>query len=168
VKIKKGQQYFYPSTFSKLSRFFVLVSFLLIGFASIVTSALADARYPLLPHTLDKQEPADVSTAKTEQWQTVRMRVTAYCPCPKCCGEFSDGVTACGHQIDQGDRFAAADKKFPFHTEIIIPGYNNSQTVKVLDRGGAIQGSRLDVFFNTHEEALAWGVQYLDVKVSIN
>jgi len=37
--------------------------------------------------------------------------------------------------------------------------------VKVLDRGGAIRGSRLDVFFHSHQEALKWGVKYLDVKV---
>jgi len=96
------------------------------------------------------------------------MRVTAYCPCPKCCGRFSDGITACGHKIADGDRFAASDKKFSIHTELIIPGYNNNRPVEVLDRGGAITGERLDVFFNTHDEALEWGVQYLDVKVRID
>jgi 3D (Asp-Asp-Asp) domain-containing protein len=99
------------------------------------------------------------------EWQTVKMRVTAYCPCKKCCGEYSDGQTACGHKIISGDVFVAADKRYCFGTEMLIPGYNNDEPVKVLDRGGAIQGNRLDVFFGSHEEALEWGVKYLDVKV---
>jgi len=99
------------------------------------------------------------------RWETVQMRVTAYCPCPKCCGNYSDGVTACGHKIRQGDLFVAGDKKYPFGTEMIIPGYTSSEPVKVLDRGGAIRGNRLDVFFGSHQEALEWGVRYLDVKI---
>ena len=106
------------------------------------------------------------NSGDSAQWQTVQMRVTAYCPCPKCCGNYSDGITACGHKISQGDRFVAADKRYPFGTELIIPGYKSSKAVKVLDRGGVIRGNRIDVFFNTHQEALEWGVRYLDVKIS--
>ena len=80
------------------------------------------------------------------------------------CGQYSDGITASGHKIQQGDLFIATDKKFPFGTEMIIPGYS-SKAVKVLDRGGAIQGDKIDVFFNTHQQALEWGVEYLDVKI---
>ena len=103
----------------------------------------------------------------TAEWQKVRMRVTAYCPCPKCCGKYSDGVTACGHKIRPGDRFVAADKKYPFGTEMIVGGYNHGEAVKVLDRGGAIREDRLDVFFPSHEQALQWGVKYLDVNVRL-
>jgi len=99
------------------------------------------------------------------EWQTIQMRVTAYCPCEKCCGEYADGITACGHKIRPGDAFVAADKQYSFGTEMLIPGYTNGQPVKVLDRGGAIRGDRLDVFFHSHEEALKWGVKHLDVKV---
>lgn len=97
--------------------------------------------------------------------QTVQMRVTAYCPCPECCGQFSDGITACAHKIKPGDTFVAADRMYPFGTEMIVPGYNNARPVKVLDRGGAITGNRLDVFFHSHQQALNWGVRYIDVKV---
>ena len=100
-----------------------------------------------------------------EGWRTVRMRVTAYCPCEKCCGEFADGITASGHKILPGDCFVAADRNFPFGTELIVPDYNRDKPVKVLDRGGAITGERLDVFFATHEKALQWGVKNLDVMV---
>jgi 3D (Asp-Asp-Asp) domain-containing protein len=53
-----------------------------------------------------------------------------------------------------------------------IPGYGKAP---VRDRGGAIQGNRLDVFFDDigkegdddyisgHDRALEWGVQYLKV-----
>jgi len=100
-----------------------------------------------------------------DEWESIQMRVTAYCPCPKCCGEYSDGVTACGHKIQPGDTFVAADGRYSFGTEMLIPGYSNSHPVQVLDRGGAIKGNRLDVFFATHQEALEWGVKYLEVNV---
>jgi 3D (Asp-Asp-Asp) domain-containing protein len=99
------------------------------------------------------------------EWKTVRMRVTAYCPCRKCCGEYSDGITACGHRIQSGDVFVAADRRYDFGTEMLIADYNNSEPVTVLDRGGAIRGNRLDVFFGSHKKALQWGVRYIDVKV---
>ena len=88
-------------------------------------------------------------------------RVTAYCPCEKCCGQFADGITASGHVIQEGDKFAAGPKEIPFNTILDIPGYG---AVPVLDRGGAIKNKRLDVFFPTHKEALEWGVRYLKVK----
>ncbi|OQY05581.1 MAG: hypothetical protein B6I25_05400 [Planctomycetales bacterium 4572_13] len=98
-------------------------------------------------------------------WRTVRMRVTGYCPCSQCCGAFSDGITANNHRIQPGDTFVAADRSYRFGTEMVIPGYDNGQPVKVADRGGAIKGNRLDLFFHTHQAALQWGVQYLDVLI---
>lgn len=101
------------------------------------------------------------------QWKTVRMRVTAYCTCPRCCGKFSDGLTADLHKIRRGDVFVAADKRVPFGTEMIIPGYNKERPVEVKDRGRLIKGNRLDVFFNDHKVAKKWGTRYLDVLVKV-
>ena len=115
--------------------------------------------------TADEPKAVDANGESPKEWRVVRMRVTAYCPCSQCCGEYADGVTANNHRIQDGDRFVAADRTYAFGTEMVIPGYNNSQSVQVKDRGGAIQGDRLDVFFNTHQEALEWGVQYLDVRI---
>jgi len=102
---------------------------------------------------------------ESRQWHNVKMRITAYCPCKKCCGKYADGVTASGHKIQPGDVFVAADSKYPFETEMIIPGYNNGKAVNVLDRGGAINGNRIDVFFPKHQQALSWGVKYMKVKI---
>ncbi len=115
--------------------------------------------------TNQQTDDSESNTEQPEEWESIEMRVTAYCPCPKCCGQYSDGVTACGYKIRPGDTFVAADRRYSFGTEMLIPGYSNSRAVKVLDRGGAIKGNRLDVFFATHQEALEWGVKYLEVSV---
>ena len=130
-----------------------------------ISYAKAGGRAILLDAAVTSVNKMVGGSERSGEWQTVRMRVTAYCPCPKCCGEYSNGITACGHKIQPGEAFVAADKGYPFGTEMIIAGYNNGKPVKVLDRGGAVRGDRLDVFFHTHEEALRWGVKYLDVKV---
>lgn len=144
----------------RIAVFVTLILFVLSGIAGVVC-ATTDGRITLLSApitTLDRYE-------SSAGWQTVRMRVTAYCPCEKCCGEYADGQTASGHDIRPGDAFVAADRKYPFGTEMVIAGYNNNRPVKVLDRGGAIKGNRLDVFFASHQQALEWGIRYRDVKV---
>jgi 3D (Asp-Asp-Asp) domain-containing protein len=93
------------------------------------------------------------------------MRVTAYCPCKKCCGAYAAGITACGHRIAPGESFVAAPPEVPFGATIRIPGYNNDLPVKVMDRGGAIQDDHLDVFFSDHQTAIEWGMQYLTVTI---
>lgn len=91
-------------------------------------------------------------------------RVTAYCPCSICCGKYADGITASGRPVTHnGGRFVAAPKSMKFGTMLSIPGYNGSRPVPVLDRGGKIGEGRLDVFFDSHDEALQWGVQHLKV-----
>ena len=118
-----------------------------------------------MPNKPEEEQKAETKSESSDEWRIVRMKVTGYCPCSKCCGEYADGITANGHKIQPGDTFVAADKRYSFGTEMLIEGYSNSQTVKVLDRGGAIRGNKLDAFFHTHQEALEWGVRYIDVKV---
>ena len=96
-----------------------------------------------------------------------RYKVTAYCPCEKCCGDQADGITASGKPVTYNEgRFVAADASLPFGTMVSIPGYTTESHVPVLDRGGAIKGGRIDVFFPTHREALEWGVRTLWVRVT--
>ena len=52
----------------------------------------------------------------------------------------------------------------PFGSLIRIPGYHDI-SVPVIDRGGAIKGNKIDVYFPTHDEALEWGRQWLLVTV---
>jgi 3D (Asp-Asp-Asp) domain-containing protein len=99
--------------------------------------------------------------------RTMRMEVTGYCACTKCCGENAQGITASGRDVSYNNsRFVAADTTvLPFRTKLIIPGYHNGATVEVIDRGGAIKGNKLDLYFTTHEEALEWGRKFVDVTI---
>ena len=86
-------------------------------------------------------------------------KITGYCSCAKCCGS-ATGRTASGTTATAG-RTVAASSALPFGTDVIINGH----TYTVEDRGGAIKGNRIDIFFSSHAQALAWGVRYLPVEV---
>ncbi len=112
--------------------------------------------------------------------RVVRMEVTAYCPCGQCCGwernwRFQPvysygpnkgqrkivGQTASGTMARPGT-IAADTRLYPFGTIMYVPGYGYG---RVEDRGGAIRGQKLDLFYRTHQQALQWGRQHKDVKV---
>jgi 3D (Asp-Asp-Asp) domain-containing protein len=99
--------------------------------------------------------------------QTLEMEVTAYCACTRCCGPNAQGITASGKRVTHNNgMFVAADTRLlPFGTKLIIPGYANDQPVEVIDRGGAIKGNKLDVYFHDHQTAREWGRQKLIVTV---
>lgn len=83
--------------------------------------------------------------------------LTAYCPCPICCGKWSNmdnPITASGSPAVAGWTIAAP-KEFPFGTKIMIDG----QIYEVQDRGGAINGYHFDVYCNTHQEALNFNMR---------
>ena len=87
-------------------------------------------------------------------------KITAYCSCAKCCGK-TNGITAMGTKATAG-RTVAASSKFSLGTKVNINGH----TYTVEDRGGAIIGNKIDIYVNSHAEALAWGVRYLPVSVA--
>lgn len=112
----------------------------------------------------------DEPTAYRPRTRVIRMLVTAYCPCRKCCGHHADGKTASGESIyANGGMFVAADTRLlPFDTQISIPGYYDGKPVPVLDRGGRIKGRRIDVFYYTHWVAKQWGARWVDVTVYLD
>ena len=103
---------------------------------------------------------AAVATAATTTSGTQVYKITAYCSCAKCCGK-ATGRTAMGTKATAG-RTVAASGKFAFGTKLNINGH----VYTVEDRGGAINGNKIDIFVNSHAEALAWGVRYLPVSVA--
>jgi 3D (Asp-Asp-Asp) domain-containing protein len=112
--------------------------------------------------------------------QAATLLTTGYCRCGKCCswkrnwllrpvyasgplkGKLKKvGVTASGTKARKGT-IAADTRKFPFGTIMYIEGYGYG---RVEDRGGAIKGNHIDLYFRTHQQALEWGKQTKRVKV---
>ncbi len=126
------------------------------------------------PHRIDAS-PA-IGSAADIRWyngrpirpvRIERMRVTAYSPDERSCGDSADGITASGYSVSTNGGFlvAADPKVLPLGSLVSVPGYDSGEVVPVLDVGGAIKGARLDVLFPTHEEAVRWGVRALDVTI---
>lgn len=93
---------------------------------------------------------------------------TAYCSCEICCGEWAlnrpNGIvyTASGAEAVQGVTIAADWSIYPPGTVLFVEGLGE---MIVQDRGGAISGQKIDVFFNNHEDALHFGRQEVRIKV---
>ena len=131
------------------------------------SAEVASSRIAAEPELLEAAGAPAAAAATAPRSIVMRMEVTAYCPCTKCCGPRAQGITASGKTVDHnGGRFVAADTKvLPFGSKLSIPGYADNAPVEVIDRGGAIKGHKLDLYFPTHAEALLWGRQHVDVTV---
>lgn len=116
------------------------------------------------------QKIIEPTTPKIELVSLGVFRITAYCHCEKCCGNWAknrptdeDGnllvYTASGELAVEGVTIAADTSVLPFGTEVIIDG--NRYIVQ--DRGRAIKNNRIDVYFENHQDALEFGVQYKEV-----
>jgi 3D (Asp-Asp-Asp) domain-containing protein len=73
------------------------------------------------------------------------------------------GITASGARARPGT-VAADTRYYPFGTVVYVPGYGYG---RVEDRGSAIKGNRLDLFFTSRKQALKWGRQTKQVKIWI-
>ncbi len=117
-------------------------------------------------------EPTDLSVRwfdgrKVRPARTIYMTVTGYSPDARSCGKYADNKTAIMYSVwTNGMNLVAADPKvLPYKSLISVPGYANSEIVPIMDCGGAIKGSRLDLLYPTHELALQWGIRQLPVTV---
>lgn len=69
------------------------------------------------------------------------------------------GVTSDGTKAKKGV-IAADISRYPYGTKMYIPGYGWGE---VHDKGSAIVGDHIDIFFPTEKEAKKWGRKTLDV-----
>ena len=104
---------------------------------------------------IEETEPVEVS----EPIYLGQFVLTAYCPCSHCCGQWADGITATGTTATQGRTIAVDPSVIPYGSEVII----NDHIYVAEDCGSSIDGNRIDVFFNDHDEAWDFGMQYANV-----
>lgn len=86
---------------------------------------------------------------------------TAYEPGPVSCGPTADGYTALGLKATRGI-IAVDPRVIPFWTKVYVDGYGYAVAG---DTGSAIKGNRIDVCYDTLDEALRWGVKRVKVYI---
>ncbi len=105
-----------------------------------------------LEHCTKDFEYNDIKRIRNKYEFIGTFEITAYCPCSYCCGK-SDGQTSSGVIATANHTIAADLGQFSYGDEVFIDG--NMYVVE--DSGGAIRGNRIDMFFNSHGEALSYG-----------
>ena len=87
-------------------------------------------------------------------------KVTAYCPCMKCCGK-TDGITATGTVATAGRTIAVDPTVIPYGSQVIL----NGVTYTAEDCGGAIKGNKIDIYMNDEATVTNWGRKTIDIYI---
>lgn len=112
----------------------------------------------------------DMVVSETNKESLGEFKLTAYCSCEKCCGKWAlnrpkdengkDIVYgSTGAILVAGTSIAVDPSVIPYGSQVEINGH----TYTAHDTGGAIKGNRIDVYFDNHQDALNFGVQYAEV-----
>ena len=118
-------------------------------------------------NTVEIETDKEVDTQAIKPVSIGNFKLTAYCKCSLCCGEWAydrpNGIVygAIGEELKEGYSIAVDPEVIPYRTEVIIDG----KTYKAQDCGGAIKGNEIDVYMENHNDALEFGVQYEEVFV---
>jgi len=111
-------------------------------------------------------EPTNIITVEDKLPQTEEISriitVTAYgyCPCVKCCGK-SNGITSTGVKATAGRTIAVDTNVIPLGSTVVIDG----KEYIAEDTGGGIKGNKIDVFHDTHTDALRFGKREIEIEV---
>lgn len=89
-----------------------------------------------------------------------KFRITHYCSCSRCCGKWSNGVTASGRRAKAGRTVAVNRRLIKFGTKLKI-GKKSGYVAE--DTGGGLRSKNIDIFCSSHREALKRGVCYKKV-----
>lgn len=82
--------------------------------------------------------------------------ITHYCNCSACCGSWAGGATASGTTPTAG-RTVAAD--LPFGTRLLINGH------EYIVEDSGVSGCWVDIYCDSHSEALAKGMYQTEVYI---
>lgn len=124
-----------------------------------LTPFMSDVVYiPSKVYARGKAKIVKKKTRKREYESLGEYVLTAYCSCSRCSGGWGS-KTAIGTTCKAGRTIAVDPKVIPYGSTIMING--NQYTAE--DCGGAIKGNRIDVYFDSHSEAIEFGRQKAEV-----
>lgn len=130
-----------------------------VGLESSAQEIAFGPGYDFLPDSeeTEKAEPEDFEETGEQGEYLGEFTASGYCSCSKCSGghnrTYSGTVPKSKHTI------AADINTYPIGTKLMIDGV----VYTVEDIGSGVKGNRLDIFFDTHEEALNFGLKKVKV-----
>ena len=122
-------------------------------------------------------------SASAAEGEWVWAKVTAYCPCSRCTGHLSPGVTATGRRVvnprimEHHWGIAADWRIVPAGSRVVVPGYKPSQyfpdshpwevddTGRAMIRAGNRGVVHIDIRYIHHRSAVRWGVRWMWVYI---
>lgn len=152
--------------------FIVIIGLLIVITSAVVALAIslfssnaeAKAPYKGEPPVVEDKLPGEDKPAEGSAELSIgeplgKFKLTAYCPCMKCCGK-TDGITSTGTTATEGRTIAVDPRVIPYGSSVTIYfADGTSHTYTAEDCGGAIKENRIDVFFDDHQAAREFGVQ---------
>ncbi|MGE7765221.1 3D domain-containing protein [Peribacillus sp. NPDC096540] len=100
-------------------------------------------------------------TTSSKKYKTITVNATAYTANCKGCS----GITASGLNLKKNPNVKAISvdpKVIPLGTKVHVEGYGEAIAA---DKGSAIKGNKIDVFYSSHTKAINWGRKTVKVKV---
>lgn len=178
-RVREGSLAWYVLKFSKPLQIIGMSIAILAIFAGMSAAAADDlkeyetayASTQIEEDVKPAEKAAETGTQKPEtasEWTSIgEFKLTAYCPCEKCCGIWAknrpNGIvyTASGAKAEAGKTIAVDPDVIPYGTEVKI----GDHTYIAQDSGSAIKGNKIDVYYDDHSAALAHGLKYAEVMV---
>lgn len=149
-----------------MKKLLFIVTVLLLTVATVIPTSstdMVDVTEPVSvteTTTVVETTTEPIETTTEPQTKTMLVVATAYCSCTKCCGK-SDGITASGKKAKANHTIAVDKNVIPLGTKVLI----NGKQYVAEDTGSAIIGNRIDIYFDSHEQALEWGRQQIEIEV---
>ena len=102
-----------------------------------------------------------IYTLKNDREYLGKFKLTAYCGCWNCSEGYGNG-TATGTIAQPNYTIAVDPDVIPCGSVVYI----NGNMYVAEDCGGAVNNNHIDIYHDTHDEAVKFGVQYADVWLS--
>ena len=132
------------------------------GYAGSMVESISPSSAPKSSANSKKETtPKGVQKESAELGEYLgEFKVTGYCNCQTCSGGYTKTYSG---TIPKAEHTISADlNRFPIGTKLIIDGI----TYTVEDKGSSVNGNKVDIYFATHAEALAFGTKTKDVYAS--
>ena len=162
-----------------ISAIFVLMALLIAFMLGYYFGGTAEAAEEPEPVQYIPDEPKVVTLPEIEEPEEPEpptltsigeFTITAYCACEKCCGKDPShpayGITASGTEATQGRTIATDPSVIPTGMVVYFEGIDGLTGGYIAeDTGAAIKDNKIDLYFDSHQDALEWGVQTKEVFV---